>query len=84
MPDQQKRTPIISERSPPARVFDIFLGEHVIDYYADGTARMSLGPEVSKIEFVRSMGPIEEEGLSVDQRDIFLRVAMPTSALIEL
>jgi hypothetical protein len=83
MPDDKRRL-IVSERNPPLRVFDIFEGENVLNLYSDGSARLMIGPEASKVEFARSSGAIEKEGLQVDQREVFLRLAMPTSALIEL
>jgi hypothetical protein len=84
MPNGSKRSPFISERNPPLRVFDIFEGEDVLYLYSDGTARMMLGPEITKIEFVRSVGPIKIGDLDVDQREMFLKLAMPTSSLIEM
>jgi hypothetical protein len=78
------RKPMISERNPPLRVFDILMGEDVLNFASDGTARMMLGPEVSKIEFIRSLGPVTEGAYEVDQREIFLRLSMPTSALVEM
>jgi hypothetical protein len=83
MPDDKRRPPYISERNPPFRVFDVFEGE-VLHLYADGSARLRLGPEVSKIEFVRSLGAKTKDGAEVDQREMFLRLSLPTSALIEL
>ncbi len=84
MPNGSKRSPLISERNPPLRVFDIFEGEDVLHLFADGTARMMLGPEMTKIEFVRSLGPTTIDNLEVDQREVFLRLAMPTSSVIEM
>jgi hypothetical protein len=78
------KTPVISERNPPLRVFDIYEGDDPLILFADGTARLMMGPEISKIEFVRSNGPRTEGAIEVDQREIFARLALPTSAFVEM
>src|SRR5580698_7653297 len=81
MPD---RKPYLSERLPNRAPLDVFEAEHVEYIYADGSALSFLGPHVTKIELTRTIATKVEDGRSVDQRETFLRLTMPTFAVVEL
>jgi hypothetical protein len=73
---------MISERTPGRR-FDIYLGDDVQEFFVDGQARVFISTGVSKLELFRIIDSKDESGGPVDQREIFLRLIMPTAALLE-
>jgi hypothetical protein len=78
------KKPYLSERNPP-RLLDVFLGDDIKHVFADGAARIMLGPEITKIELTRSLGTKTEPDFGeVDQRETFCFLTMPTSAVAEL
>jgi len=81
MPDKKM---ILSERMPPGRVYDIYEFEGTVpQLYVDGTSRITVGTEVSKIEFTQSSGLERIDGLDVDQRQVSLRLTLPSTSLLE-
>jgi hypothetical protein len=86
MPDDIERKPIISERTA-GRMLDVYVGAKVEYIFADGTARLAFGPQVSKVEFYR-VTSIKEENhggakVPVEQRDIFCQLTLPSASLVE-
>jgi hypothetical protein len=79
---EDKRRMIVSERSE-GRNFDIREASDLINVYADGTARVFSGPIVTKLEFFRVTDATEENGVLVEQREVFLRLTVPTIPYIE-
>lgn len=81
MPDKK---PYLVERIPGKRFVDVFEADDVQYLFADGGAQTLFGPEATKIEFTRALRTRTENGNVIDERETFLRLAMPTSAVVEL
>jgi hypothetical protein len=73
---------LYSERAP-GRMYDLYEHPAIADVYADGQGRILSGPQVTKIEFFRTTGINEEGGERLEQREVFLRLTLPTAAFVE-
>lgn len=76
----------ILEKAPDGS-YETFEGADVQNLYADAFGRILSGPAVTKIEFTRvvDVKNISEGGKTrmTEERELFLRVNVPTFALIE-
>lgn len=86
MSDITDRKPIIRERAPGRNV-DIYLAPQVDQIFAESFGRLLLGPLITKIELLRvtelRKDTVDGRPVDVDEREVFCRLAVPTSALIE-
>jgi hypothetical protein len=77
-----ERILLLKERAP-GRIFDIYEAREVAYVYTDGYARVFSGPAVTKIELFRTTGLKQEGSQQVEEREVFMRLHIPTITFIE-
>jgi hypothetical protein len=70
----------------PDRVIETYEADQVNEAYADGFGRTWTGPQVVKMEIFRMVNvsdPSPGKPSVVEQREVFMRLTVPTPALLE-
>jgi hypothetical protein len=79
----EKRKLILSERLP-GRMQDVYEAPDILNLFADGTVRVLAGPAVTRIEYFRTTNLSNSEtNEMIEEREVFLRLTVPTSAYLE-
>jgi hypothetical protein len=83
MAGEKPNRPLLFSEREPGRTYDMYEASSVSDIYVDGQARIYSSPQVTKIEYFRTIGFKEEGGARVEEREIVLRLQIPTPVFIE-
>ncbi|MCS3451903.1 hypothetical protein M2222_008320 [Bradyrhizobium elkanii] len=83
MADQANTRRLLTSDRTPGMAQDLYEAKEIVDLFADGYGRVISGPAVTKMEFFRVVGVKSEGALLVEEREVFLRLTVPTAALFE-
>jgi hypothetical protein len=84
MADKPNLRLVLSDRTP-GRSFDLYQSDRFTECFADGIGRVMAGPANIKLEFYR-VNPSDEktpEGVPIEEREMFVRVVIPSAAFLE-
>jgi hypothetical protein len=74
---------LYSERAT-GRMYDMYEHPAIVDLFADGQGRILSGPQITKLEYFRTIEVAQEADGLVEAREVFLRLTMPTHAFLEV
>ena len=73
---------LYSERAT-GRMYDMYEHPAIVDLFTDGQGRVFTGPQVTKIEYFRTIDVAQEAEGQVEMREVVLRLTMPTHVFME-
>ncbi len=82
---ENTRRRLLMEIRNPGSAQNLYEIDEVQHSFADGIGRVFSGPAVTKIEFFRiaNMNLKPEEGPPVEEREVFLKLTLPTAVVLE-
>jgi hypothetical protein len=80
----ENQKPLLATARNPNGGFDSFDNPDAPQLFMDGVAQYSIGPAVTKLRFFQIKNMTDENGLSIENREVTLVLAIPTFAFFEL